>query len=343
MNRFETTWLGRIHARGDAVRGSRVLVACSGGGDSVALLLFLHAVRRSLKLDLAVAHVDHGLREESAGDAAFVGELCRDLDLDLVESTLDVKHHAERTRQGIETAARELRWAWLRNEARSMGADLVATGHTLDDHTETVLMRLERGGGSGSLTPLPALSTLRWSPLIEERRDALRDYLLAKQIPWREDATNAEGFTPRNRWRALMPALRQEAPALDEHLWETHLQVAELQAFRDAQIQTWKGARFEPRPASGSIILRGSWTELELRLVLEAAFRDLGWPREARSLRDLAAWLLPLLGLRSRKTKQRGGWRLTHEGPDWRLDRNPAPDSNQGAEPPLRTDGKENP
>lgn len=343
MNRLEATWLGRIQARGDAVRGKRILVACSGGGDSVALLVFLHAVRRSLKLELAVAHADHGLREESPIDAAFVGELCRDLDLDLVESTLDVKHHAERTRQGIETAARELRWAWLRSEARSMGADLVATGHTLDDHTETVLMRLERGGGSGSLTPLSALASPRWSPLVEERREALRSYLLAKQIPWREDATNLEGFTPRNRWRALLPALRQEAPALDEHLWETHLQVAELQAFRDAQIQAWKGTRFETRTEPENVVLRGTWTELELRLVLDAAFRNLGWPREARSLRDLAAWMLPLLGLRSRKPKQRGGWRLTREGPDWRLDRNPARTPDPDPVPPSPTEGKETP
>jgi len=317
MNRFESTWLAQILARKDGVEASRVLVACSGGGDSTALLVFLWAVRKSLGLELLVAHADHRLREASRGDADFVQELCRRLDLDLVEANLDVAGHAKGSGQGLETAARELRWAWLRAEAESSGAAVVATGHTLDDHTETVWLRLARGGGSGAMTPLPARQALRWSPLIQARRQDLRTYLRTLGLPWREDASNSEDFTARNRWRKLLDLLREEAPTLDGHLWETHLQVQELRTFRDGLVLSWRGPRWLAGPQG--VTLRGPWTDPELRWVLEAAFQELGWPREADLLRGLAAWALPHLGGRSRKSKTWGGWRLDCEPSGWAL------------------------
>ena len=326
MNRFEASALDAIRRRGDAVRDTRILVACSGGGDSTALLVFLWAVRKSLGLELVVAHADHGLRPEATEDAGFVQELCRRLDLDLVEARLDVTGHAAKHGQGLETAARELRWAWLKAEAASEGATSIATGHTQDDHTETILIRLARGGGLGTLTPLPARQALRWSPLIEMRREELRGYLRSRELPWREDATNEEGFTPRNRWRKLLEAMRHEAPALDAHLWETHTQVAELARWRDAQVAEWRGVRWKPQ--EDGLFLKHPFTEPELRWALEAAFRELTWPREAMLLRDLSAWILPLLGRKTRKPKTWGGWSLepANEGWAWRLNPGPAQD-----------------
>ncbi len=311
MNRFEAGWLEAVRRAGDGIRGKRVLVACSGGGDSVALLAFLWAVRRSLGLELMVAHAHHGLRPEAEQEAELVRRLCRTADLDLVEARLEVRAHARAAGLGLETAARELRWAWLRAVAESEGAAAVATGHTLDDHTETVLLRLARGGGAGCLTPLPRVQGLRWSPLVGARRAELRAYLVQKRIPWLEDASNQEPFTPRNRWRQLLEPMRAEAPALDRHLWETHLQVAELAGFRDRQVEAWRGARWdlalEPRPV---LLLGRNWEEPELRWTLEAACRACGWPREPELLRDLAAWMLPHLRRKPGKQKTWGGWQL---------------------------------
>jgi len=315
MNRFEASLLDSIRRRKDGLNPMRVLVACSGGGDSTALLVLLWAIRKSLGLELVVAHADHGLRPEAQEDAAFVRELCRYLDLDLAEAHLDVQSHAQEHRIGIETAARELRWEWLKAEAASIEADCIATGHTLDDHTETVFLRLARGGGLGSLTPLPARQALRWSPLIEARREELRDYLRQKKIPWREDASNQEGFTPRNRWRALLEGIRREAPSLDEHLWETHAQIAELLAFQETQVDAGKNIRWQLD--DGGLNLRGPFQEIELRWILEAAFREASWPREAILLRDLSAWLHPLLGRKSRKAKTWGGWNLEPAVGNW--------------------------
>lgn len=310
MNRFEADLLAQLRRRVDAVSG-RVLVACSGGGDSVALLMLLWALRRSLGLDLAVLHADHGLRPEAPADADFVRQLCRNLDLDLAEASLGVKAHAAAQGLGLEMAARELRWDWFRQEATHGEAVAVATGHTLDDHTETVLLRLARGGGLGSLQPLAPRQGLRWSPLAEVRRADLRAYLTARGLPWREDATNLEPFTARNRWRPILEAVRAEAPDLDRNLFETHLQAEEADALARRLVLSWEGSRWSVTEASVAL-QRGTWTEPELRWTLEAAFQRLGWPREADLLRGLAPWVAKRLD-RGRKPASWGNFCLNPE------------------------------
>lgn len=310
MNRFESDLLAQIQRRGDAVNG-RVVVACSGGGDSVALLILLWTLRKSLGLELSVAHADHGLRPEAEEDAAFVRELCRKLDLDLAEASLGVIQHAETRGLGLEMAARELRWNWLRQEAEQASASAVATGHTLDDHTETVFLRLARGGGLGCLRPLAPRQALRWSPLAEARRLDLRFYLTAKGLPWREDASNAEPFTARNRWRPLLEHIRQEAPRLDHHLFETHLQAAEAEALAKRLVASWEGQRWSLR-GEGILLRKEAWTEVDLRWTLESAFRRLGWPGEAEQLRGLAPWLAMRL-LQGRKPSSWGHFALNPE------------------------------
>ena len=310
MNRFESDLLAQIQRRGDGVTG-RVLVACSGGGDSVALLLLLWTLRKSLGLDLSVAHADHGLRQESAEDADFVRQLCRALDLDLAEASLGVRAHAQVQGIGLEMAARELRWDWLRQEAEQAGAAVVATGHTLDDHTETVFIRLARGGGLGCLHPLAPRQELRWSPLAEIRRAELRDYLASRKVPWREDASNGEPFTPRNRWRPLLVDLRQEAPGLDRHLFETHRQAAEAERLARSLVLSWEGSRWFIAD-EGIVFKKGGWDEVELRWTLESAFRRLGWAREADLLRGLAPWLVARL-VQGRQPSSWGNFHLNPE------------------------------
>ena len=309
MQRFESDLLGQIRQRGDGVSG-RVLVACSGGGDSVALLLLLWTLRKSLGLELTVAHADHGLRPDAEEDAAFVRQLCRHLDLDLAEAGLGVKAHAQDRSIGLEMAARELRWDWLRQEAASAGAAAIATGHTLDDHTETVLIRLARGGGLGSLRPMAPRQGLRWSPLVECRRAALRSYLRARGVPWREDPTNEEPFTARNRWRMLLAEIRREAPDLDRHLFETHRQAEEAQDLALRLVASWRGRRWLTE--DGEVLLAcGDWPEPDLRWVLERAFREIGRPLEAAALRSLAPWLAT--HTKTRRSLTWGNFRLVPE------------------------------
>lgn len=311
MNRFEADLLAELRRRGDGVSGVRILVACSGGGDSTALLALLGALRKSLELDLVVAHADHGLRVGGGEDAEFVRALCRAWDLDLVETTLGVKVHAESHGMGLEMAARELRWAFLRAEAESCGASVVATGHTLDDHTETVFLRLQRGSGLRCLTPLPPRQDLRWSPLVGLRRAHLRDYLRSRSIPWREDPTNSEPFTPRNRLRPLLEGLRAEMPHLDTHLLETHRQMAEGEALGERWMRLGLGASWSLGPTGLTLAPRG-WDAAELAWLLAFAWPELG----SDAVRDLAAWGVQVL---STTGGNRGGWSLHPMEAGWLL------------------------
>jgi tRNA(Ile)-lysidine synthase TilS/MesJ len=206
-------------------------------------------------------------------------------------------------------AARELRWAWLRTEAASIGAAWIATGHTIEDHTETVFLRLGRGSGAGCLTGLPAIQPPRWSPLIECRREDLRAYLRGPGIAWREDLTNDLGFTARNRWRKHLASFREEAPNIDRHLWETHRQVAALKELRDALVASWKCGRWGI--VEGKHIWLGlCWRPRDMEWVLDAALSELGLSREPAHIMELAAWASKVLSRPLKRPWRWGNWSL---------------------------------
>src|SRR5579884_1376192 len=139
----------------DAVRAlpdGRLLVAVSGGPDSIALLLALHAAGR----DLCVGHVNHGLRgEESQRDESFVRELSNRLSVPFLVRNIDTHAHASTQRLSLETAARDLRYQALESMRGECAADYIALGHTRDDQAETVLMHLLRGAGPTGLSGMP--------------------------------------------------------------------------------------------------------------------------------------------------------------------------------------------
>ena len=199
--------------------GVRVLAACSGGGDSVTLVHLLARLAADRRWEVYVGHVHHGLRSSADGDAAFVAELAGRLGLPCLTRRL----------RGLggpngEARSRAARYAALAEMAREAGAQAVATGHTLDDQAETVLLRLLRGTGVAGLSgilprrPLAAgVDLVR--PLLWCRRQQLRQFLTEEGEAWREDETNADLRHARNRVRARwMPLLSTENPRLAEAL-----------------------------------------------------------------------------------------------------------------------------
>lgn len=191
-----------------------VLVAVSGGLDSMTLLYAL----RALGYNLEVAHFDHQTRGgESACDADFVQASCRTLGLPSFQGTEPVLHNAHRLRTSFEAHARERRYAFLTATATRQGIMTLATGHQMDDQAETVLMGLlglSSDFGPGGLLPSinrDGIKIIR--PLIECTREEIQGWALANDIPWREDRSNASTRFMRNRVRLdVIPFLERVHP-----------------------------------------------------------------------------------------------------------------------------------
>ena len=221
-----------IHRHALLRDGRRVVVALSGGADSVALLFILRALERDGHLAVAgAAHLNHGLRGADAdADEAFCAALASRLGVPFVADRADVAALARAQKRSIEDAARVARHAFFDRAAASLGGDVVAVAHTKDDQAETFLLRLLRGAGTRGLggirprvrVPAVAPEARRWvvRPLLEIDRAALRSYLLELGETWREDATNADVAIPRNRVRhELIPYLGSRfSPAVTEVL-----------------------------------------------------------------------------------------------------------------------------
>jgi tRNA(Ile)-lysidine synthase len=209
--------------------GERVAVAVSGGADSVALLVAMAEARRETGLVLSATHVHHGLRgAEADGDAQFVAELARQLGVPVRTEHGDAAALAAERGQGVEEAARFLRYRVFHDLLASREADVVATAHTLDDQAETVLMKMLRGAwteGLGGIAPVVTVEEKGGGcgrivrPLLEVTRAEIVAYLEGRGQPWREDSTNQEPTFTRNRVRyTLLPQLREFQPRIAEHL-----------------------------------------------------------------------------------------------------------------------------
>jgi tRNA(Ile)-lysidine synthase len=220
----------------DLVRpGLRLIVAVSGGADSVALLCALaernHEPGRELGLVLHAAHLHHGLRgEEADADLDFVRDLARKLYVPFHHAYVDTAGQAKSHGESIEEGARRLRYLWFRELlSKSLPDAVVATAHTLDDQAETVLAKFLRGAWTEGLSGIhpvlefPEGKIIR--PLLGATRAEVEAYLRERSEPWREDSTNRHLTFTRNRIRhELLPQLESWNPRLREHL----AQMAEL-------------------------------------------------------------------------------------------------------------------
>ncbi len=192
-----------------------VLLAVSGGADSVALLRAMAALKTRGAGRLCVAHFNHQLRDGADEDERFVVDLCQRFDLVCETGRHDVEQSATLSGEGIEETARRVRYAFLSETAGRLGARFVATAHTADDQAETILHRIVRGTGIVGLAgmsrsrPFGPVTLLR--PLLSIRRHELLEYLSDLGQPFREDPSNADRRFTRNRIRhELLPLLAKQ-------------------------------------------------------------------------------------------------------------------------------------
>ncbi|HVO33305.1 MAG TPA: tRNA lysidine(34) synthetase TilS, partial [Elusimicrobiota bacterium] len=185
-------------------RGSRILLAISGGPDSVALAHIL----RSLPYDVRWMHINHQLRRSAASDERFVRDLARRWDVPLRVVRINVSQHRRRMRLGTEDAARRLRYQALEAEAEQRRCRAVLTGHQADDQAETVLAHFLRGTGPAGLAGMPSARHLRPEgrtilvrPLLGVARGELMAYLRRNRLVYCTDPTNGNTRFTRNRLR----------------------------------------------------------------------------------------------------------------------------------------------
>ena len=193
--------------------GDRVLVAVSGGPDSLALLHVLNDLSPERGLALHVYTLDHGLRgDESAGDAAFVAEAAASLGLPCTAERVDVGAEGFRRGLSLQAAARALRYERLAAVATRIGARRIATGHNREDQAETVLLRLLRGAGLRGLAGIPPVRDgIYIRPLLAVSRAEIEEYLARHGLEPRRDPTNARAVYLRNRIRLeLVPQLQRD-------------------------------------------------------------------------------------------------------------------------------------
>jgi len=200
-------------AAAEAWPGAGLLVALSGGSDSVALLHLTMSAASDLGITVSAAHLDHGLRDdESRLDADFCRSLADRFRISLATDTVDTRAFAAEGKLSLEDAARRLRRTFLKRVAATTGSRAVLLGHTIDDQAETLLLNLLRGAGPRGLGAMQAAGPRPFlRPILGFEREALREWLLGQHLEWREDASNADTTFTRNRIRhELMPLLKEK-------------------------------------------------------------------------------------------------------------------------------------
>jgi len=211
---------------------SGVLIALSGGADSMALLYALVALRETLSLKLVAAHVHHGLRgAEADRDAAFVREQCEKLHIPCETLFANVLEQRQ-TGEGVEQAGRRIRYAFFERLREQYNLDYIATAHHADDNLETVLLHLTRGSGLHGLCGIPQTSGCIIRPLLSVSRTEIEAYCAENEIPFVVDSTNIDTAYSRNRMRCeVVPQLKAVNPQVVEAVTRMTANLREEDAF----------------------------------------------------------------------------------------------------------------
>lgn len=262
---------GTLDAHDLLPRRCKVLVACSGGRDSTAMLHVLHRLAPANDWTLVAVTVDHGLREEAPREMRLVGDLCAKLCIPAVKKNITVAPGGN-----LQARARDARHRVLRCTARSVGASHIALGHTLDDQAETVLLRLLRGAGLRGLGAMdfgPVDDVVR--PLLDATRDQVTAYVRHHDLAHADDPSNEDTRFDRVRVRhELLPQLMAVDPRVKQHLSALAEESRQVQAY----LRTWTAEDLRCAQIDGN--------------ALSSHFlRELPWPR---AVRVLQAWLRPL-------------------------------------------------
>ena len=285
--------------------GSSLVVAVSGGVDSMALLDLLLHLQERLALSVHVAHFEHGIRgEASREDADYVAAFCRTKGVACSVEAADVPQYAKERRMSLETAARELRYAFLRRVKACVGAQAIAVAHHADDQAETVLQHILRGAGLHGLVGMKPRTGDVVRPLLDCTKEELVAYCAAHGIEVRHDATNDAADARRNYLRLeILPRL---AAHVNASAGAALVRLAEAARADDALLnemahkafsrvvcsEGWEAGAAHERLALSRTVFRAEPLALQRRIVRLAAHtfvdesHDWGW-RQVEQVRRM--------------------------------------------------------
>jgi tRNA(Ile)-lysidine synthase len=271
-------FFGAISIHGLLKRGDSVLVALSGGPDSVALLHLLHEIRDEYRLRLAAAHLDHAIRAASPKDREFCRDLCRKLKIKFYSRRIDVVKIAKKERSNVEETGRKARYDYLGSLCAKYGYNKIATGHTMDDNAETVLFNLIRGTGLKGLAGIPPKREKIIRPLLELKKYEIINWLKANRIRYRIDHTNRSVRYSRNRIRNnIIPEMEKINPEIVKSLSRSAKNVTEYFEFIESVgVFFYENVLVEGGKSKIVLDLRklsGYDKSLVKRVVLEAFYR----------------------------------------------------------------------
>jgi tRNA(Ile)-lysidine synthase len=251
-----------VRSRSLFQRGQHILVAISGGPDSVALLSILHHLRSSWELTVTAVHCNYGLRgAESEGDQKFVEAFCQGLGVPL--QVRQVGFHTGGRKGCLQAKARDIRYRMMQEVAEQCGADRIAVGHTADDQAETVLLWMLRGAGLTGLSGMPAFRDNKIvRPLYDTKRQDILTFLRTAGLSFREDSSNGQPYYLRNRVRSeVIPILSRLVPSSVDALCGLADICREDDRYLDQQVD----ARVSSAVIRGSA---GGWS-IDRRVLLE--------------------------------------------------------------------------
>jgi tRNA(Ile)-lysidine synthase len=217
-----------LHKNFPFLKDKKIVIACSGGLDSMVLADLLI----KLHYGVALAHCNFSLRgSESDGDEVFVNKYGEDKQLKVHTKRFDTHAYAETHKISIQLAARELRYRWFEKLLNDFQYDYLLTAHHLDDDIETFMINLSRGTGLRGLTGIPMQNQKILRPLLDFSRAEIHEYAVKNNVIWREDSTNKNTDYMRNNLRhTVIPALKKVTPEFLQNFQTTrkNLQAAEM-------------------------------------------------------------------------------------------------------------------
>ncbi|MBO6233278.1 MAG: tRNA lysidine(34) synthetase TilS [Clostridia bacterium] len=245
MNNLEEKILKTINENNLIENGDKIVLAVSGGPDSIAMLNSLNNIKANslLNFEIFVAHVNHMIREEAGEDEQFVKDFCKKIDVQFFSKSIDVKLIANNNKIGLEEAGRIARYDFFDEVQKMTSANKIAIAHNKNDSVETVIMHALRGSGTYGLHGIEAINGKYIRPLIECEREEIEQYCKENNIEARIDKTNFENLYTRNKVRNVaIPYVKKE---FNPNIIETISRLSDLIKQQDEFVDEFVENAFE--------------------------------------------------------------------------------------------------